>query len=129
MKKFTVFGYKIGYKPQEVSVYTPDEALLACAQKACPYAKSAPLVSGDVFVSTKEKRDLVIDEFSAGACDMETAAVASVCLKNNTPFLAIRSISDSADEDASETYKEENEQKKDDLLKIALKTVEQYITI
>ena len=56
------------------------------------------VASGDLFVSDKEKKAELRDEFQAMACEMEGAAIAQVCCVNKVRFGVIRAISDSADE-------------------------------
>lgn len=59
------------------------------------------IASGDQFVSGKEQRKLILDNFPDALCaEMEGAAIGQVCLQNNTQFCIIRSISDTADGDS-----------------------------
>lgn len=53
------------------------------------------IASADKFVSKKEDKLEILNDFDAIAVDMESAAVAHVCEIFKTPFLIIRSISDS----------------------------------
>lgn len=62
------------------------------------------LASGDQFVSSKEKTDEIKSCFGAGACDMESCAIAQVAYLFNIPFIAIRKISDTAGDDAISEY-------------------------
>ena len=59
---------------------------------------------GDRFVSDSETKKKIVENFSADACDMESAAMSHVCYINNVPFGAIRAISDGADGDAQMDY-------------------------
>ncbi len=55
----------------------------------------APIVSGDCFVSSKEKVDYIQKYFpQAYGCEMEATSVAHACSRYNIPFLIIRSFSD-----------------------------------
>ncbi|PIE36337.1 hypothetical protein CSA56_00480, partial [candidate division KSB3 bacterium] len=57
-----------------------------------------PIVTGDqIIFSTKKRREL-FERFEALAVEMESAAIAQVCKMNGIPFLAVRGISDYADE-------------------------------
>jgi adenosylhomocysteine nucleosidase len=58
------------------------------------------IATGDAFIASKLKNIELIDRFEADAVEMEGAAVAQVCYQRNIPFIIIRSISDSADENA-----------------------------
>ena len=53
-------------------------------------------VSGAVFVDNADFRAYVQQTFQADALDMESAAVAMVAFANDTPFVAVRSLSDLA---------------------------------
>lgn len=55
------------------------------------------IVTGEAFIST-EGREEIIRRFNPLCVDMETAAAAHVCYVNQTPFLAVRSISDTEDD-------------------------------
>lgn len=52
------------------------------------------IASGDVFISSRDRRQKVADHFGAIACEMEGAAVGTVCYRNGVPFAILRSISD-----------------------------------
>lgn len=52
------------------------------------------IASGDAFISARERRRRIADTFNALACEMEGAAVATVCYRNSVPFAILRSISD-----------------------------------
>jgi adenosylhomocysteine nucleosidase len=60
-------------------------------------------ISGNVFVDNKHTRVLLAESFSALITDMESQAVAQVCLANGIPYLAIRSASDLAGGSGSDT--------------------------
>ena len=53
-------------------------------------------VSGPTFVDNAEFREWTWRTFSAGAVDMETAAIGQVATSNGVPFLGFRSLSDLA---------------------------------
>ena len=46
--------------------------------------------------------------FGATTCDMETAAIASVCDMAGIPYLSVRRVSDDAGEDAYANYNDMN---------------------
>ncbi len=62
------------------------------------------VASGDQFISSKEQKDFIVDNFGAIACEMEGGSIGQVCKQNETPFLVIRALSDSADEGAVGDY-------------------------
>lgn len=116
----TPLGYKIGVKPQPVYVYAADSALNGEISAKYPDIRSGVFATGDRFVTDDDLRKMLIDEFNANCCDMETAAVASVCHDYGVPFASLRYMSDGADGDACESYRAVNELKKDTLLNMVL---------
>ncbi|XP_028774007.1 bark storage protein B-like [Neltuma alba] len=53
-------------------------------------------ISSNVFVDNKAYREFLSSKFDATPIDMESAAVALICLQYKTPFIAIRALSDLA---------------------------------
>lgn len=101
----------IGYEPGEKIkgkkyVFEADENLLNCAKNSIAGIKTGKLGTGDFFLTDTMKRDYYRDTFGIHAFDMETGAAASVCNALSVPFLAIRKISDDADDAASSEYRE-----------------------
>ena len=112
---FTVeaIGFQKGEIPYTgLYAFPADKTLRAAAVKAVQ--KSAPDVhvfegrvcSGDQFISTKEQRDTIIQNFGGLCCEMEGAAVAQSCYLNSTPYVVIRAISDKPDETQIVEYQE-----------------------
>ncbi len=62
------------------------------------------VATGDTFVADKEKSDFIKEKFSALACEMESGAIAHACYLNDIPFVALRSISDNADDTGKVDY-------------------------
>lgn len=69
-------------------------------------AKKTTLACGDRFVAEKETKVFLQTYFGAGACDMESGAIAQVAYLAKIPFVAIRCISDGADDNAALTFEE-----------------------
>lgn len=63
------------------------------------------IATGDTFVSTDTLR-ATIRRLECDLVDMETAAMAQVATLHNAPFISIRSVSDTADQKASESFYE-----------------------
>lgn len=104
----TVMGYKLCEKPRQDYIYESSSALDDLFCKCIAKVKKGTAVSGDRFICDEITRDLLKDNFGAMSCDMETAAIASVCHFAEIPFLALRRISDDAGENATDTYNEMN---------------------
>ena len=78
--------------------------LLDAAKELSLNARLGSIATGDRFVATKEVKDEIVNNFGASACEMEGCAIAQVAFINNTPFVVVRAISDSADGEASMDY-------------------------
>lgn len=64
------------------------------------------IATGDQFVASSNQLHTINATFHALACEMEGAAIAQVCLLNNIDFVAIRAISDNADEKADVSFEQ-----------------------
>ena len=62
------------------------------------------VVTGDQFVSSKEKKTWLVEHFDGCCTEMEGAAIAHVAYLNQIPFLIVRAISDKADDSAHMDY-------------------------
>ncbi len=105
------FGYPAGQIPRmDTLSFTADETLREAAKAACRRVNpdirvhEGRVVSGDQFISDKEKKDWLISQFAGYCTEMEGAAIAQAAYLNGVPFLIIRAISDKADDSAHEDY-------------------------
>ncbi len=73
-------------------------------QRRFPRIAKGVIVSGDVFVSSKAKKEQLRKDFHADAVEMEGAAEAQICWQQGVAFIAIRSISDMATTNASNDF-------------------------
>jgi len=104
----TGIGYKPCEKPSQKYIYDADKALIALAKTVISNASQGTAVCGDRFICAATDRDFLRETFAATTCDMETAAIASVCEMAKIPYLSIRRVSDDAGEDAYVNYSEMN---------------------
>jgi len=87
----------------DLEYFYADEELIRVARCAVEKQKiSYPVVfgriaTGEQFIE-KDRRKEINDRYSPLIVDMETASIAHVCLVNQIPFLAIRTITDTARE-------------------------------
>lgn len=107
----TGFGYEHGVIPRmETSVFKTEERLTALAVGVCEEVNpdirvfSGRIVSGDQFISGREKKEWLTEKFHGLCTEMEGGAIAQAAHLNNTPFLIIRAISDKADDSAHMDY-------------------------
>lgn len=77
---------------------TADKLADACATIDGIRVFRGRIASGDAFITARDRRRRIADHFNAIACEMEGAAVAVVCYRNNVPFAILRSISDDFDD-------------------------------
>ena len=105
----TGIGYKPCEKPgQEVYIYDADARLSEIFLKVLGYAPRGTAVSGDSFICDADVSRSLYENFGAATCDMETAAIASVCYAAKLPFVALRRVSDGADDGAKDEYRDVN---------------------
>lgn len=109
----TGFGYEPGVIPRmEQSVFVADNGLVELAKKVNEQVNPeiqtfvGRVVSGDQFISDKEKKDYLVEQFQGYCTEMEGAAIAQTCYVNEIPYLVIRAISDKADNSATMDYGE-----------------------
>jgi len=90
--------------------FIADEALITAARESCEkvnpdiHAIVGRVVSGDQFISSKDVKDNLIENFQGDCAEMEGAAIAHGAYLNNLPFVIIRAISDKADDSAEMDY-------------------------
>nr|WP_315047325.1 5'-methylthioadenosine/adenosylhomocysteine nucleosidase [uncultured Leptotrichia sp.] len=104
----TEFGYKLGQIPQMKEwAFEGDKELI---EKVKSFRESKErvffgrILTGDQFVSKKDKKVTLGNDFSALCVDMESGAVAQVCTRLGKGFLIIRSISDSITDESGMEY-------------------------
>lgn len=109
----TGFGYKPGIIPRmEQSVFVADSQLIELAKQVNEQVNPeiqtfvGRVVSGDQFISDKQKKDYLVEQFAGYCTEMEGAAIAQTCYVNEIPYLVIRAISDKADNSATMDYGE-----------------------
>ena len=106
----TIFGHPHGYVP-EGSVYVETDKDLRelskiVAKEMGVKVREGIIATGDQFIASQERKGFIADIFHADALEMEGASVAVVCDALDVPFFILRSISDSADMDASFNFEE-----------------------
>ena len=101
----TPIGYQPGEKPGQTWFYKADMRFVDDLQKKYG-CKTGVMVSGDCFVSDSRKAKALAERWNAVCCDMESAAIASVCHGFSIPCVCIRRISDGADDAAAGKYRD-----------------------
>ena len=111
----TAFGYAKGYMEigdnvDEPTKYIADIELSEKMKKALEKVGggrnvfSGRILTGDIFVSTKEEREELVKTFDGFCCEMEGAAIGQVCSLNNIPFTVVRIVSDLPSGQGAEDY-------------------------
>lgn len=107
----TAFGYVIGQVPQMPASYQSDarviEKMEEAIQKVGLRAEIGSILSSDSFIADSEAVNNIKSDFpDAGATEMEGASIAQTCHVMGVPFVVVRAISDSADQEASVSFDE-----------------------
>ncbi|MDY4427056.1 MAG: 5'-methylthioadenosine/adenosylhomocysteine nucleosidase [Helicobacter sp.] len=106
----TIFGHPFGYFSDSKIFTQTDETLNELAKEVAKDLNitihQGTIATGDQFISNKEKKEWIKNEFNADAIEMEGASVAAVCDNLNTPLCVIRAISDNAGDEALISYEE-----------------------
>lgn len=101
----TVFGHPHGYVPEGAVFVESNNELIDIAKDVAEQKniklKTGTIATGDQFIASVERKNWIKETFNADALEMEGASVAVVCNALNIPFFILRSISDTADMDAS----------------------------
>lgn len=94
--------------PYMESVYFESDRKMLAASKE--YSRNCggrvffgTMVTGEQFIED-ERRDEINGRFAPLCVDMETAGIAHACYINKVPFLAVRTITDTAEHKGLETY-------------------------
>lgn len=78
--------------------------LSACAKVLGIRTQTGIIASGDQFIADSTRKETIVRQFGAIACEMEGAAIGQVCHVNQIPFCVLRTISDNADGSSSSDY-------------------------
>lgn len=105
------FGYKEGQLPDmPLNFCCDDDATKMLTsigrEKLDVNIFNGTIASGDIFVCNNDVSLSIKERFNAAAVEMESASIGQVCHMMSTPFSIIRSISDCADDSATQTYEE-----------------------
>lgn len=99
------------FHPWLPTVYIPsDSHFLSVAERVAKSygypVRFGPTVTGEAFIEEEWQRENILAHYAPLSVDMETAAVAHVCYVNRIPFIAIRSVTDTAEKAGLETFEE-----------------------
>lgn len=107
----TIFGYKPGEIPQMgTQAFPADDRMVELAREVCREVNpeiqvfGGRVVSGDQFISSKEVKERLVENFAGYCAEMEGAAIAQAAYLNHIPYVVLRAISDKADDSAKMDY-------------------------
>lgn len=109
----SALGYGPGINPdlkEDENIFKTDVKMLEIALAAAKQAElsvnifTGRVVSGDQFISSKDKKKWLVDTFDGTCTEMEGASIGHVSIMNKVPYLVIRAISDKADDSAEMDY-------------------------
>ena len=109
----SALGYGPGINPdlkEDENIFKTDVKMLEIALAAAKQAElsvnifTGRVVSGDQFISSKDKKKWLVDTFDGTCTEMEGASIGHVATMNKVPYLVIRAISDKADDSAEMDY-------------------------
>ena len=104
------FQWKVPHDKSVGGYYISDESLVELAYNAAvstvgeDHVFKGTIATGDQFVASEAYVKELQEKFDAVACEMEGAAVATVCEQYDVPYVVIRAMSDKADGAARETF-------------------------
>ena len=109
----TVFGDPAGQIPRmDTFSFPADEKLVKMAVEVNKEVNpdiqtfTGRVLSGDQFISGKEKKEYLVKTFDGKCAEMEGAAMAQTAYLNKVSYVIIRAISDKADNSATMDYPE-----------------------
>lgn len=106
----TAFNHEKGYIPNIGVFIESDQYLINVAKSCIAKSKSniltGTIASGDIFCTEKQMSEKIQKKFDALCVEMEGASIAQVCYLSHVPFLIIRSISDTPNNNNVITYEE-----------------------
>lgn len=105
----TAFNHEKGYIPG-VGVYIDSDEYLFKLSKSVSFDNlniiSGVIASGDIFCTDYMMGKKINNKFNALCVEMEGASIAQVCYLSHIPFLVLRSISDTPNNNNVITYEE-----------------------
>ena len=96
-----ISGLNMVYIPTDQKI---SDILLESVRELGLNCRLGTIATGDCFINDNDKKQSIIDKFSAVACEMEGGAIAQACYINNVPFSILRAISDGGDENSHLDY-------------------------
>ena len=101
----TAFGYAFGQMAGQELYYHSSKYFVSELKKADKTAKTGLVTSSDSFIASKSRQLEIKTHFpDVLAVEMEGASIAQAATALNKPFVVVRSISDTADGQAADSF-------------------------
>lgn len=120
----TAFNHEKGFIPSLGKFIKTDEYLVRLAKNIDNTLKLGIIASGDIFCTDTNMSKKIHDKFHALCVEMEGASIAQVCYLCNIPFLVIRSISDTPNNNNAVMFDEFLEKASNKVASIMIKLIE-----
>lgn len=121
----TAFNHEKGYIPNIGKNIYCDEYLLRLVKDIDKNIISGVIASGDIFCTDEKMAKKIHDKFNALCVEMEGASIAQVCYLCNIPFLIMRSISDTPNNDNAVTFDEFLKISSDKVAEVMMKLIKE----
>lgn len=107
----TAFGYQYGQLPGQPATFEASSkwgaALVKAGQQTGLHVTTGLIVSGDQFIASQDAIATILAHFpDAVSSEMEGAAVGQVATDHDVPYVVVRAMSDTGDEDAGVSFDE-----------------------
>jgi len=120
----TAFNHEKGFIPNLGTFIQADEYLVRTIKEIDNKLKSGVIASGDIFCTDINMSKKIYNKFNALCVEMEGASVAQVCYLCSIPFLIIRSISDTPNNNNAVMFDEFLEIASNKVAEIMMKLIE-----
>jgi len=120
----TAFNHEKGFIPNLGTFIQADEYLVRTIKEIDNKLKSGVIASGDIFCTDINMSKKIHNKFNALCVEMEGASVAQVCYLCSIPFLIIRSISDTPNNNNAVMFDEFLEIASNKVAEIMMKLIE-----
>lgn len=127
------FGHPRGEIPNmDITFFKADPTLIklavTAAQDLGATHRVGRIMTADLGVNSNQLKQELLEEFGGLCVEMEGAAVGQVAMLNQVPYLVIRSMSDKADSNLTDDYKENLEASIKNGVAMVLKMVQEVPT-
>lgn len=122
----TAFNHEKGFIPKLGKFINSDEYLIKQVEEIDNTFYKGVIASGDIFCTDPNMSKKIHDKFNALCVEMEGASIAQVCYLCNVPFLIIRSISDTPNNDNNVMFDDFLEKSSKKVAEVMIKLINKF---